>query len=175
MLMRRLKLLRSTIDVQMRAVAADILMRGLAHTGIIALVDEATGYHEVRDRQALQAILDEYIGHELAKWARRFPDEFYEQMFRLKGWKYNPASSKRPMQMAQITIDLVFDRIGPGLTKELRKRRDELFGTTGKRGKLHQALTTDVGHPALGFHLAGLTFFSENVCRRQLEGLLRSH
>ena len=37
---------------------ADVLMRGLAHIGVIALVDEATGYQEVRDRVALQAILD---------------------------------------------------------------------------------------------------------------------
>ena len=82
---------------------AYLLMRSLAHTGIIALVDEATGYQKVRDREALQKILDRYIAKELAKWAKRFPDEFYEQMFRLKGWKYNPASSKRPMQMARVT------------------------------------------------------------------------
>lgn len=35
---------------------ADVLMRGLAHTGIIALVDEATGYQEVRPRDELQKI-----------------------------------------------------------------------------------------------------------------------
>lgn len=40
--------------------ACDILMRGLAHVGIVALVDEATGYQEVRDGMALQAILDAF-------------------------------------------------------------------------------------------------------------------
>ena len=35
---------------------AEILMRGLAHVGIIALVDEATGYQEIRDRGALNKI-----------------------------------------------------------------------------------------------------------------------
>ena len=34
--------------------ACDLIMRGLAHVGIVALVDEATGYQEVRDRLALQ-------------------------------------------------------------------------------------------------------------------------
>jgi len=33
--------------------ACDMVMRGLARVGIVALVDEATGYQEVRDRQAL--------------------------------------------------------------------------------------------------------------------------
>lgn len=85
----------------------DILLRGMATVGIIALVDEATGFQYIRDRVALQEILDQYIGHELARWVRRFPKEFYEQIFRLKGWSYDPSSSKRPMLMAQITVDLV--------------------------------------------------------------------
>jgi P63C domain len=150
--------------------ACDILMRGLARVGIVALVDEATGYQDVRDRQALQKILDKYIGKELAKWAPRFGETFYEQMFRLKGWTYNSNSSKRPMLMAQITIDLVYDRIGPGLTKELQQRRQEIFENTGKRGKLKNILTTDVGHPALAEHLAGLTFLGRSFAAGDWEG-----
>ena len=71
-------------------------MRGLAHVGIVALVDEATGYQEVRDRLALQAILDKYLWKEFAAWAKRFPDEFYREMFGLKNWSYNPMSVARP-------------------------------------------------------------------------------
>ena len=40
----------------------------------MALVDEATGYQEIRDRLALQAILDRFLRKELAAWAKRFPD-----------------------------------------------------------------------------------------------------
>ena len=40
---------------------ARILIRGLAHVGIAALIGEATGYQEVRDRKALQDILDKYL------------------------------------------------------------------------------------------------------------------
>jgi len=143
------------------AARCSILLRGMATVGIIALVDEATGYQYVRDRLALQEILDGYIGKELAKWAKRFPDEFYRQIFRLKGWTYNAGSSKRPFQMARITCDLVFDRIGPGLTKELRERRQEIREATGKTGKLHQVMTPDVGHPALQHHLSGIEFLAK--------------
>jgi hypothetical protein len=156
------------------AAKADIVMRGLAHTGIIALVDEATGYQEIRDRDALQKILDEYIGRELAKWAERFPKTFYQQMFRLKGWTYNPGSSKRPLQMARMTVDLVFDRIGPGLTKDLRARRDEIKESTGRTGKLHQVLTPDVGHPALAHHLAGLEFTAKTFQDGDYDGFYRA-
>jgi hypothetical protein len=47
-----------------------------ARVGIIALVDEATGYQEVRDHEALQEILKRYISEELLVWVRTFPMEF---------------------------------------------------------------------------------------------------
>ena len=75
---------------------ADVLMRASADVGIVALVDEATGYQEVRDRQELQRILEAYIGKELLPWTKRFPDEFFGQLFRLRGWQYSPVSVKRP-------------------------------------------------------------------------------
>ena len=68
------------------AAQGHILIRGLAHTGIAALIDEATGYQEVRDKRALQAILDGYLQKAFAAWA--IPDEFMKQMFRLRGWQW---------------------------------------------------------------------------------------
>ena len=59
------------------AEACRILSRGFATVGIIGLVDEATGFQEVRDRLALQEILDRFLRKEFAAWAKRFPDEFY--------------------------------------------------------------------------------------------------
>ena len=56
---------------------ADMLIRSFAKVGIIALIDEATGYQEVRARDALKVILDKYLRKEFAAWAKRFPDEFY--------------------------------------------------------------------------------------------------
>jgi hypothetical protein len=64
---------------------AKIMIRALAHVGIVALVDEATGYQEVRNKEALQALLDAFLQKELAAWAKRFPDEFYKELFRLRG------------------------------------------------------------------------------------------
>jgi hypothetical protein len=142
--------------------ACDILMRGLARVGIVALVDEATGYQEVRDRQALQKILDQYVGKELAKWAERFSPSFYEQMFRLRGWEYDSDSSRRPMAMAKMTIDLVYDRIGPGLTHELKQKEIERRVAQGGKRHLHRWLTPDIGHPALKQHLDGLTFLAKS-------------
>jgi hypothetical protein len=62
------------------AEAAEKFIASLAGVGIAALIDEATGFEKVRDRKALEALLDRYLRHEFSAWAKRFPDEFYEQI-----------------------------------------------------------------------------------------------
>jgi hypothetical protein len=59
------------------ATAAKIISRGFSIVGIVALVDEATGYQEVRDRQALQEFLRQYFSGALYTWAATFPTTFY--------------------------------------------------------------------------------------------------
>lgn len=136
----------------------DLIVRALAHVGIIALVDEATGYQEVRDRLALQKILDKYLLKEYAKWAKRFPDEFYELMFRLNGWQYKGMGVKRPGVVGKYTADLVYQRLAPGLLTELRRLNPP--NEQGRRRlKFHQWFTEDIGHPALQKHLAILIAF----------------
>lgn len=131
---------------------AHLLIRGLAHVGIVALVDEATQYQEVRDRMALQTILDAFLRKELAAWAKRFPDEFYQEIFRLKSWIWKGMSVNRPQIVGKLTKDIVYARLAPGIMKEL-----EELNPSDERGyrksRHHQWLTEDVGHPALAQHL----------------------
>jgi len=143
---------------------AEMLTRGLAHVGIIALVDEATGYQDVRDRLALQAILDAYLRKELAAWAKRFPEEFYRQIFRLRDWQWKGMKVNRPQIVAKYTNDLVYERLAPGILEELQRRnpKDE----KGQRqAKHHQWLTEDVGHPALAQHLHAVIGFMRASAR----------
>jgi hypothetical protein len=137
---------------------AHIIMKGLARLGIAGLIDEATGYQEVRDKHALQAILDKYLRKELAAWAKRFPDDFYKEMFRLRGWEWLSVSGKRPSIVGTYTNDLVYERLAPGILKELEARNPK-DDQGNRRGKHHQLLTDDVGHPALAQHLHAVTGF----------------
>jgi len=137
------------------AEACELLVRALAQVGIVALVDEATGYQEVRDRQALQAILDKYLRQEFAAWAKRFPDDFYKEIFRLRGWEWRGMKINRPQCVANYTKDLVYARLAPGVLEELETRnpKDE---KGNRKAKHHQWLTDDIGHPALAQHLYGI-------------------
>ncbi|HYU71788.1 MAG TPA: P63C domain-containing protein [Ktedonobacteraceae bacterium] len=145
-----------TEQEQRYAKAADTLIRAFATVGIIALVDEATGYQAERDKDELQTILSAYIAPELMPWTRRFPPEFYEQMFRLWGWQYRPLSIKRPRHAGKLTSQLIYEKLPPGVLEELRRKNppDE----TGRRKhKHHQFLTDDVGNPHLEKQLAIVT------------------
>lgn len=131
----------------------EILVRGFARVGIVALVDEVTGYQETRDKDTLRAILEAYLRKELAAWAKRFPDDFYKEMFRLRNWQWKGMSVNRPSIVGHYTNDLIYDRLAPSILKELESKnpKDE---TTGRRkARHHQWLTDDVGHPALAQHL----------------------
>lgn len=128
----------------------EILVRAFARVGIVALVDEATGYQEIRDREALQEILKRYISEELMKWVKTFPMDFYKQVFRLKGWNWN--DGRMSPIVGSIVNDLVYARLAPGVLDELRKRNP--VTEKGHREHKHfQYLTTDMGHPALTRHL----------------------
>ena len=154
-------LLPSQVHIAQRA---DILMRGLATVGIIALVDEATGYQEIRDRKALQIILDKYLLAERAKWAKRFPDEFYKEIFRLRDWEWQGMKVNRPSVVGHYTNDIVWDRLAPGVHEELKRLNPKT--ERGRRKSLHhQWLTEDIGHAVLQKHLNGVIVLMRSVVR----------
>lgn len=128
---------------------AEILVRAFAKVGIVALVDEATGYQETRNREALQEILQRYIAKELMEWVRTFPMEFYKQIFRLKGWNWN--DGRMSPIVGSIVNDLVYARLAPGVLDELKKRNPVENGH--RKHKHFQHLTKEVGHPELTRHL----------------------
>ena len=133
---------------------AEIIMRGLAKVGIIALVDEATGYQEVRAQQALAIILERFISQELQPWTRTFPYEFYQQIFRLKDWP-GPQGVKRPSVIGHYTNDVVYSRLAPGVLDELRNK-NPVQPSGRRRASHHQWFTPDIGNPKLKEHLAAV-------------------
>jgi hypothetical protein len=138
--------------------AADIVIRSFAKVGIIAVIDEVTGYQGIRPQDALQAFLQKLIRKELAAWVKRFPDEFYENIYKLKGWRWPGMHKNRYSVVAHYTRDLVYERIAPGLLEELEKKSPP--NEKGQRpNKLHQWLTGDIGNPMLAQHLYSLMMF----------------
>ena len=135
-----------------KAAKAEVLTRALAKVGIVALVDEATGYEKIRPQNALEVYLEKVLRIELAAWAKKFPDEFYENIYALKGWPWPGMRKNRYSVVAKYTNNLVYERLGHGVLDELRARTPA--NEKGRRShKFHQWLSDEFGNPMLAQHL----------------------
>jgi len=127
----------------------EMLLRGFAKVGIIALVDEATGYQYDRPRRDLEKQLEKFLAESLRRWVRTFPPDYFKHLCRLRGVQLRP-DMKLPPYFGTLTNNLVYRRIAPGLLKKLKERRSE----RGKSShKLHSWLSADLGVPEVLMHL----------------------
>lgn len=148
---------KGTLQAQQlpKAQNAESLTLALADTGVVGLIDEATGYQDERAKDALAKIFTTFLAKERQKWALTFPVDFYREIYRLRGWKFEPWNTKRPSVIAAWTDDFVYDRLAPGLTEELRNKNPIV--DTGRRSHKHfQWLNPERGHPKLKEHIAGV-------------------
>ncbi len=96
------------------------ILLAFSKVGIIALVDEATGYQYDREKDELQKILKAYISEELLPWQKRFPDVYYKELFRLNGWDFTVQGiKKRPGVIGTWTKKLVYEQLPKGVLEEL--------------------------------------------------------
>lgn len=135
---------------------AEVLRDALVGVALVSLVDDATGYVQERDRDELQKILEAYISSELLAWTRKFPNEFYEHLFRLRGWEYSPPQPKRPKYVGKLTNELIYEKLPPGVLDELRAK-NPVTESGHRRYKFFQFLTEDIGNEHLGNQLAAVT------------------
>lgn len=135
----------------------EVLVRGFARVGIIALVDEATGFQKDRARDALSKILEAFVAKELQPWVKTFPGEFYEQMFRLRGLPYPNQSVRRPQYFGHLTNDVIYRRLAPKVWEEIKSQNEKDKADGKPSGHLHRRLTPDIGHPKLRDLLTSVT------------------
>jgi len=136
---------------------AKILLDALADVAIIAIIDEATGYQKRRAQNALQAILAAYIAPELMPWQKRFPNSYYEQIYKVMGWKYDASSTARTSYVGKLTNKLIWDKLPPGVANQLRQLNPVDPTTKRRKRKHHQLLTDDIGHPHLQNQIMAVT------------------
>ncbi len=124
--------------------ACYLLMRGLAQVGIIALVDEATGYQKYRERDELNRILEKYIVEELRPWIKTFPDEFFKQVYRIHGWEYNSATSQRTPLVGKLINEWIYKQLPPVVLPKLQEL-NPITENGRRKHRHHQLLTADTG------------------------------
>ncbi|HBQ7901374.1 P63C domain-containing protein [Klebsiella pneumoniae] len=129
------------------AIQASILLSACAKVGLIALIDEATGYQSEREGDALQLKLRAFIADELRGWEKTFPDELWEEFGRLTNW--SGSFNSRPKWWGKLVLELIYDALDPDIAQHLKKNMPP--PKTGQN--YHQWLTQDVGLKALVSHI----------------------
>jgi len=135
--------------------AAETLLNGLADVGIIALVDEATGYQADRAKDELMKILEAYISKALLPWTQRFPDDFFKELYRLHGWQFREGNKRGPRVVGRLIRKLVYEQLPRGVLQELEAKNPTL-PSGWRRYKHHQFLTQDIGNPHLNSQVASV-------------------
>lgn len=124
---------------------AEILLSGFAEVGIIALVDNTTGY-KARINE-YQEILKKYIAEELRQWVKTFPDSFFQKIYQVMGWNwdhYAVDGKNHPQYVGFLINKWVYEKLPAGtlVLKELKRitPKNEK-GNTAHR--LHQRMTEE--------------------------------
>ena len=116
-------------------------MTAFAKVGIIALIDEATGYQYDRTNDALRLLLSKYVAKGLQKWLKIFPDAFFAQLDKL--YHNAPTTPKsRPQYYGKFINRYVYNPIENGYVKAELDRLN--ITDEGKRiARFHQWLTDE--------------------------------
>lgn len=152
----------------------EILIRGFARVGIIALVDEATGYQYDRERFELQRILNAYVSEEVLKWQLTFTDEFYKQIFRLWGIPFIPKYIRnKPSFIGKLTTKYIYEQLPKGVLDKIREKA-ERTASGNYRYRWHQSLTPEIGKEHLKKQIHEVTaLMSVADSKEQFDGLFQ--
>ena len=137
------------------ALSAERLLRAFADVGIIALVDEATGYQDDRARDELQRLVEAYVVEDMRPWVGLFPGSFFKQIYRIHGWKYQEGITQGPRYVGKFINKYVYRRLPAPVLDRLRELNPVI--DKRRRHKHFQFLTEDIGEPTVDRHLASVT------------------
>ena len=138
------------------AIQAEIIVRAAAKIGILALVDEATGY-QGKTKDEYRKLFDEFIRKEFLQWEKEFPEKFFEMIYRIYGLRrQKPDTSKHPQFFGKFIRKYVYYPLAHSngaILEQLEEKNPVVYTGGGRKHKFFQFLTDNVGMPAFRQHL----------------------
>lgn len=132
------------VDIAMKA---GIFLAACAKVGLVALIDEATGYQYERPEDALQFKLKLFLEEEMHKWESTFPDELWREFGRLTNWR-GPIMN-RPRYWGKLVMELIYGYLDPDVAKWLKDHNPK----PQKGRNHHQWLSSQYGLRKLTEHI----------------------
>jgi hypothetical protein len=138
------------------ATQAEIIIRSAAKLGIIALIDEATGFIADKRKEEYRELFSDFIRDEFRGWSEAFPRPFFDMLYRLYGLRRkDPKSNKHPGFFAHFIRKYIYGPLADSngaILELLDGKNPVVYVNGGRRYKLHQFLET-VGLQALNGHV----------------------
>lgn len=148
---------------------AEITVRSAAKLGIIGLIDEAVGFAD-KAKDEYRNLFQQFVKDQWAQWEQEFPDQFADMLYRLYGIKrFNPSSTQHPRFFAKFTRKFIYHPLANSrgmILEMLDEKNPVVYANGGRRHKLFQFLSKEVGMPAIRAHLwqvVGIGNASRNI------------
>ncbi len=138
------------------AIQAEIIIRAAAKVGITALVDEATGYIADKRKEEYRELFREFIREECRQWEKEFPDQLFEMFYKLYGLKRKNPKANHPSFFGHLIRRYIYHPLANSngaILRELDDKNPVVYKSGGRKYRLHQFLTDEIGLPAFRQHL----------------------
>ena len=144
------------------ATGCSLFLAACATVGLLALIDEATGYQYDRPEDALQVKLALFLEKEMRDWEKTFPDELWVQFGRLTNW--SGAIHSRPKYWGILVNELIYYYLDADVSEWLRTNAPK-----PKHGQnYHQWLSSQYGLKRLMEHI-WMVIGIASTCRSMME------
>jgi len=137
------------------SVQADLIMRGLAEVGIVALVDEATGHIEEKRKDEYRELFKDFIRQQVKEYEKEFPKQFTDNLYRF--YSLAPGTpGKHPQFFGKLTRRYIYEPLANSkgaILEMLDEKNPVVYAKGGRKYKMFQFLTETVGLPMFRAHL----------------------
>ena len=136
----------------------ELFIMGLANVGLAAMIDEATGYDKQKKRREYLELFREYIREHQSKWEKEFSDEFFDGIYGIYHLEKTDRN-RHPQFFAHFILRYIYTPLAnsKGAILEILKEKDPVVSSgRGRKYRLHQFLSDNIGKPELQRHLASV-------------------
>lgn len=122
-----------------------------ADVGLASLIDEATGYDQFKKKDEYRSLFLEYIREEFREWEKEFPEIFFDGIYKIYGITKIP-NKNHPQFFAKFIRKYIYHPLADSngtILQYLDGKNPVISDTEGRKHKLHQFLSDNVGVKAL--------------------------
>lgn len=138
------------------ALQAEIIIRASAKLGIVALVDDATGFIADKRREQYKELFREFIREEVSWYQSEFPDQLFDVIYKIYGLPRRAEAKNHPQFFGWFIRKYIYEPLANSngaILEMLDEKNPVVYVNGGRRYKMFQFLSDIVGLPALRAHL----------------------